>query len=256
MEIKPSGRMKKPCYPRMEEFGGKSDDFIPMRWKRSALVAGAVWTLAMSGAALPSLCPAVTSVAAEQGVIRFVSNAAVAPLFDHGNGFVRSGGKAPSYPKSLTEDEARQIIEGEFKKAGVVFDLHGAKVEGLTGDYRNLNSLAGGELGLTGYKGPVDLDGYSTKNNFAYEFVSGADAALFIKRGEARSTAPPVAYTRPAAKILRALFEKAGKINVIVLYDPMAMKNYQGDLAGSRRNLKAQAADAVTWAKKQGWAGK
>ena len=261
LKIEPVGQYREPGYPDAGEFSKKGgiESFIPERWKREAFAMGTMLALAFGGC---TSAFAETQIPANPGLlakksgneIPVQSNAVTAPIFEHGYGFVRSGGEAASHPKFLTEAEARQIIEEEFKKAGVIFDRHDMKFNGAAGDYSDAGKLCLKELELTNYKGPVELDGYSTKNKFAYEFVSSFDSKLFLKdSSQMVSTAPPVAYTKPAALILNALLTKSAKVNVINFYDPLAMKGCQGDIAVSRAELKAQIRDAIAWAKSKGW---
>ncbi|GEM_PF-1330227 len=261
VNIKPVKGYKKPEYPDNQQFLKKNtiEEFTPERWKCDALAVGTLLALTFGGCTTPSAQAQITPSPAptlqkSADVLPAVTNGRAAPLFEHGYGFVRSGGEASSSPKFLTEFEARQIIESEFKKAGVTFDRHDIKVNGIAGDYGKCKTDRFRELKLTNYKGPVELDGYSSKNNFAYEFVSSADSNQFLQMGgELRSTAPPVAYTKPAAEILKTLFTQSGKVNIITFYDPVSMKSLSGDLEMSRSELKAQIKDAIEWAKSQGW---
>jgi hypothetical protein len=261
MKIEPVGQYREPGYPDAGEFCRKSgmESFIPERWKREAFAMGTMLALMFGGctaAFAETQIPANPGLLAEKSgnEIPTQSNAAIAPIFEHGYGFVRSGGEAASHPKFLTENEARQIIEEEFKKAGVTFDRHDVKLSGAAGDYTGAKKVSLQELELTNYNGPVELDGYSTKNRFAYEFVSSADSKQFLQNSsQMMSTAPPVAYTKPAAQILNALLARSAKVNVITFYDPLAMKGCYGDLAISRTELKAQIRDAIAWAKSKGW---
>jgi len=261
VRIKPEKGCRKPEYPDNEEFQKKNriEDFIPERWKCEALAAGTLLALTFSGCTAPSAqiqiaaSPRPTAQKSADDLPAPVS-AVTAPIFEHGYGFVRSGGESASHPRFLTEVEARQIIESEFKKAGVTFDRHDIKVSGVAGDYGSCKIEGFRELELTNYKGPVELDGYSTKNSFAYEFVSSDDSNQLLKlSSQMLSTAPPVGYTKPAAQILNTLFAQSGKVNVITFYDPISMKGSTGDLEISRSELKAQISDAITWARSKGW---
>ncbi|MHC9538950.1 MAG: hypothetical protein AB9903_05475 [Vulcanimicrobiota bacterium] len=261
VKIKPEKGCRKPEYPDNDEFLKKNniEDFIPERWKCDALAVGTLLALTFSGCTAP--CAQTQIAASPRPTVQksadelpTAGNAVAAPIFEHGYGFVRSGGESASHPRFLTEDEARQIIESEFKKAGVTFDRHDIKVNGVAGDYGKCKTDKFRELELTNYKGPVELDGYSTKNSFAYEFVSSDDSNQLLKlSSQMMSTAPPVGYTKPAAQILNDLFAQSEKVNVITFYDPISMKGSTGDLEISRSELKAQISDAITWAKSKGW---
>ncbi|MDQ7826344.1 MAG: hypothetical protein RDV48_26310 [Candidatus Eremiobacteraeota bacterium] len=282
MRIKPLKRYRKPPYPGLEDFRSDSESpwkCLPSRWKNDALIAGTLCALALSGCtgkagqvqAVPGDTPSVSSTRTpartggiapdipvsscepRSGDILQKQSGTVAPLFNHGYGFVRSGGEAASFPAPLGEDEARQLIEGEFKKAGITFDRHNVIISGVTGEYKGTAKDIFGEIEPSNYRGPVGLDGYSSAHRFAYEYISSADESLYIKKGEIRSTAPPVAYSRPAAVVMEDLFTRARKVNLLIFYDPLDMKDNRGDLDASRKDLLAQVKDAIAWARNKGW---
>ena len=94
----------------------------------------------------------------------------VAPVFQHGYGHTVPG--TMSGPIFLPEDEARQLIEEEAKRAGLAFVKCSTTVPNV-----GLTMKAWGKRDqYVTWKTAVKLDGIDTARRIAYEYVSADDS--------------------------------------------------------------------------------
>ncbi len=254
MKIEPIDSYVKPDYPSLKEFQHNqslADSAIPLSWRKKAFVTGAFLAFAAISCqgALPdelTSLPKEPSIAAsyeynaadlQKEAFRWLlaatdQKAAIAPLFLHGNGTGSSGGIAARPLTTLTEDEARNMIEGELKKAGIAFDRHKVEIKGVAV-----------EASATKEKVPLVADGLDSKHNIAYEYVPAKDYDRISRVQNGTLTA--VNY-RNLAEEVRNAFLRAGNVNAVVFYDPMPSGFKKSD---AEKLLKEQVQDFIRWAK-------
>ncbi|MDQ7823528.1 MAG: hypothetical protein RDV48_12085 [Candidatus Eremiobacteraeota bacterium] len=255
MNVRPVNSYDEARYPRLEGGPGARFSPLPVSWRRKALVAGAALAfsaLAWEGAAaqdvISSIMKPPSAIAGKEGCGRqgtgdawtFLLAAAekgvlVAPLFARGEGRGSSGGIAARPLTTLTEDEARNIIENELRKSGVSFDRHKVAVGGAV-----VEGAAGKE------KVPLVADGLDTKHNLAYEYVPAREYEKIDKIDKGLVT--EVNY-KAFAESVRQGFLKEGTLNAAVFYDPMPEGYKKAD---AEKLLRMQVQDFVKWAKEQG----
>ncbi len=252
---------KAPGNPGENEFNVNEslhEGTIPSSWKQNALVTAAFMAFAAltaSGVQAAGKQPASfdkvpalsCSIQQDQGIPSEHSSidclaaaeikAVVAPVFIHGGGTGSSGGIAASPLSSLTEEEARKIIEGELKKSGIVCDRHNHPVKGAV--VKGQDSMAGNrELSL-----PLVADGLDSKHNLAYEYVP---AKSYDKIAHSQNgTLTRVNYVALAESVRKG-FESAGTVNAVVFYDPLPS---MGNKQEGEKLLRAQVQDFIKWAK-------
>ena len=169
----------------------------------------------------------------------------------HGDGRGVEGCEVVAPPLLLTEEDARQIIEEEFKKENIVFDRKDMPVEGIVFEQQGYDYTTQAQVVV---KSKFVLDGFSSAYNLGYEFVSMQDYAIMS----------PVRLnglldqidTKSVAEGLRGMLEKHGRMNAVVFYDPMPEYSYADYQSGKKFHedsiifLKAQVADFIDWLKK------
>jgi hypothetical protein len=263
MKLQPVKSYRTPGYPGENEFNVNESlmaGAIPTAWKQNALVTAALMAftaLTASGVQASGQQPApfnqVPALSCsiqqaqftppEHSSIDYLAaagkKAVVAPIFIHGGGTGSSGGIAASPLSSLTEEEARKIIEGELKKSGIVCDRHNHPVKGAV--VKGQDSMAGNrELSL-----PLVADGLDSKHNLAYEYVP---AKSYDKIAHSQNgTLTRVNYVTLAESVRKG-FESAGTVNAVVFYDPLPSR---GNKKEGEKLLRAQVQDFITWAKEK-----
>jgi len=212
MEISPLKRYPAPNFPSREILDDHPELLrrLPNRWRQSAVV----------GAALVAACGIVAArwQTAPAQAAEPVSK--VAPIFQHGDGHGGFGCVAVNPPVLLSEDEARQIIDEEFKRRGVTF----------VADRYQLPEM---QIPVTRVTGPVDqsqsqtgtlrLDGFDKKNLIGYEYISFTDFDNWRPPDDKPEMSVSLFAIREAAERLRnelVPYHPQGFYGV--LYDPCA----------------------------------
>lgn len=252
MNTEPFDSYPKPDYPSLEEFQhdqNLADSPLPLSWRKKAFITGAF--LAFSAFSCQEALPQdATSLPKEPSIVVSFENttapflkeasqwllaaatqkAVIAPLFLHGNGTGSSGGIAARPLSTLTEDEARSLIEGELKKAGITFDRHKVEVKGVTVEDKS-----------TKEKVPLVADGLDSKHNIAYEYVPAKEYDKISKTQ--KGTLTEVNYRNLAEKV-RDAFMKACTVSAAVFYDPMPSGLKKSD---AEKLLRCQVQDFIKW---------
>lgn len=302
MKVKPVKKYKTPSYPSREEFLSRTDNLhknLPARWLNNKIVAGALAFLFLgnnSNSNNTALKPGFNSVILDSEKLNR-SNIekqkssekapSIAPLFLYGDGRGASGCVVINPPVFMSEADARQIIESELMKEGIIFDKKNYQVEGLFFDEKSEwgRYLDESEDDFSPYnkkeKYPVEMDAYSSDLNLAYEFVAVDD---YYKFGGEMSGSTAQSYdVIKAAENLREKMKRYGKINAVIFYDPLvnrdrevpkndsydALKYWSYGFGNKKNNgptfdyftakneesvlqLKKQINDFIEWIKKEG----
>jgi hypothetical protein len=223
MHIRPLGTYKEPCYPT----GTILDEhpellrLVPKRWRGN-----------------PVVLAALTGVCALLSGCRYDASAAppkVAPIFLHGHGRGTFGCDVVNPPVFLSEDEAREVIVQEAKRAGATFapDVQTLRSVPLpvTAEYGFREDVTEnhGTLERTPRKRtqrlPLRLDGTDREHRVAYEFVSAADFREWRVKDESRLRMSTVSHydMLGTAGAVRNGIREAGEPGAYaVFYEPCA----------------------------------
>jgi len=194
-----------PRYPIREVFILQPrllNNYVPLSWKGKKLVAGALLSFVLGGSGRaqadapqgkadqqqvkdqPSAKEATQKESQQKKAV------AVAPLFIHGEGRGATGCVVVSPPVFLSEEEARQIIVQEMKKADITFDRKDVPAEGVTLEKKRITYERFDQKGKEEVidQTPVVLDAYSTKSNIGFDFVSTVECDSFRDDSNMRTT--------------------------------------------------------------------
>lgn len=176
MNVSPLSRYTDPRYPTREMLDEHPEllRLLPRRWRRQALLLAAVTAAGALVAGCRSQATAAEAQSAGQPAPPPPAPSRVAPVFPHGKGHGFFGGKpAPTY--FLTEEEARQVVVEEGKRAGIDFVADGRELPDIALPVTYKQNLARQEQALETHPGSLILDGADTKRQIAYEYVSHTD---------------------------------------------------------------------------------
>jgi hypothetical protein len=289
MKIKQVKHYKKPGYPTRKQFLSDPSglqDHVPESWKTNKTVMSglAVFLMGVSGNNAQTqdkmqkqYIASVTQeyhggVKEQQDSVQQKNLSLIAPIFVHGDGRGATGCVVMNPPVFLNEEEARQIVETEFKKENILFDKKNVKLDEV-GFEREFYKRS------TKYD-TVVIDGFSTTYGFGYEVITAEDYRKFV---DDRNYSTVQSYDLiQAAENLREKMKEYGKMNTVIFYDPMERnesedkKNRVSNEAGqnelesdsdeSQQNqnvylvdksksielLKRQVQDFIAWVHKEG----
>jgi len=243
MQIRPLGTYREPCYPTHTILDEHPEllRLVPKRWRGNPVVL----------AALTGVCVLLSGCRHDVSA----GPPKVAPIFLHGDGRGTFAGKVLNPPVILPEDEARQVIVEEAKRAGISFSGAARTVQGLpvpSGFNRQQRTKL------------VDLrlDGTDAKRNISFEYVSEADVGAWNTNrlwplGTAQLIRKGLVSVKPAG-------------TYAVFYDPSSRAEPIKDKRGhidwkamqteykaaaqevARRELRNQVRDFIKWLKAQG----
>lgn len=232
MEIRPVKRYAMPAYATSEILEQHPEllRLVPKRWQSNQVVLTALTGLCM----MMLGSRAVAADTSQNGEKKKTPPAsAVAPLFIHGEGHGTFGCIAVNPPVFLSEDEARQVIVEEAKKAKIEFKVNGATLPKVEVPITNSNLPPrvpdpNAPQEAKTKEQPLELDGTEKKRNIAFEFVSEADFEAWQKKLEF-VTMVQLKDVKGTAQLLREGIEKAGPKGVYgVFYDPgIGWKDFQ-----------------------------
>lgn len=261
MKIEPVHRYAKPWLPTREIVDENPGllRLLPKRWQGNPAVIAAL-----------TACVAMSSCAASAaGKPSPKAASRIAPVFVHGSGIGAFGCEVVNPPTFLSEEEAREVIVNEAKRAGIVFEKVG----------RTLPKI---ELPTTpreyGDKQPkrqikaqaVALDGIDKKHNISFEYVSREDLVKWEGDPNEHPTSTVISYNiSGAAKDLQAGIAKAKPAGTYaVFYDPVGLQRMNfgastdfdaamvkataAAIDEAREELRAQVKDFIKWLKAQG----
>lgn len=278
MKKAPVKMYQPPRYPTREVFilhPRLLNAYVPLSWKGKELVAGALLSFVLGGAGKAQadapqgkadqqqVKDQLSAEKAQQQQSEKGKYAAVAPLFVHGDGRGGTGCMAISPPVFLSEQEARQIIVQEMKKANIIFDRRDVPVEGVALEKKRITYERFDQKGKEEVidQTPVVLDAYSTKSNIGFDFVSTAECDSFRDESNMRSSWTDY-DTREMAERIKDRLRDYGKVNAVVFYDPMASvsqssrRSWEEEGIETKKKsvelLKAQVDDFIAWVRKEG----
>lgn len=299
MKIFPIKSYKNPRYPTKELFINKPNllsEYAPVSWKTKAAVAGALVMFVFFGgqcllsekgnigkklriaqkfankkdaAAKP---PTRVQLPAKQDAA-----CRVAPVFCRGDGIGVVGCIITAPPTFISENSARCIIEEEFARENIFFNINDAKIQGekqyAVYSYGFEDNF---EIGLgkkfynenTDIIKPLIIDGFNKELNLGYVFISANDFEDMTIPGTRGSFM--LWNTRELAMYMQDRLERMNKANMAIFYDPVSSANTGGiavnvmtlgtvglvseKLASmkSKELLRQQVQDFLRWAKQEG----
>jgi hypothetical protein len=175
----------------------------------------------------------------------------VAPLFIHGDGHGTFGCRAVNPPVFLSEEEAREVVIEEAKRAGIQFKAGGPAIAGVEMPKRSVKDPFG--------KATLVADGFDAKNGIAFVVVSEKDADQWTKPDG--STVDYYDAKALAAEVVAKIGKTKRKGVVGTFYEPFASPERTGGnweqerakaLVQGREELRKQVRDFVKWLKSQG----
>jgi hypothetical protein len=249
MKIKSVQNYRKPKMPKIEEAIINPDllaKHIPANWLKKDIVASTLTAFLLFGNAVTAedftqeaaIKPAqiigsiyessIQNNIAQQNSSENVK-ALVSPVFLYGNGRGAFGCIVVSPPSFLTESEARSIIEMELLKYDLSFDQNDYIIDSIVIDTRRshyeFDERVSGETKEDEEKiisVKLEVDGFDSKNNFAYIYLSESDSN---KYGFINCLGSIMTYDlQKQAVIIRDAVAKEETINFVVFYDPMVGK--------------------------------
>jgi len=216
MRIQPLKSYHQPAYPTRVILDAQPEllRLTPRRWQRNAVVLGA----------LATICT-ITAVRWSRAAGTPQDVSLVAPVFQHGEGRGSFGCVAVNPPTFLSEEEARQVIVDEGKKAGIVFAPDALTLSEVAIPFTSLSpdkSESGSKLQ------PLTLDGWDARRKVGYEYVSQDDYMKW-KIEPSYSTAESFDLRKAADGLRDGLAQAKPAGAVGVFYDPLVSYNASMD---------------------------
>lgn len=262
VKLNPMTRYEQPGYPVRPEVDADPEllRLLPKRWQGNAVVVAALTAVI-----------ALSSSSRSMGDKK-APPTRVAPLFQHGDGRGAFGCRVVNPPVFLSEDEAREVIVGEAKRAGIKFS-NGGKVlpkVAMTMSPTQWRTAAGRRPKPQTRALAVELDGVDSKRNISFEYVSKEDLVKW--KGDPRALSASTVYgydVIDAADELRKAIRNAKPSGTYaVFYDPVELRRIErgpGIDFGvafskaaaaadqlAREDLRKQVQDFIKWLKTQG----
>lgn len=300
MKIFPIKSYKNPRYPGKELFikkPGLLEKFAPVSWKTKAAVAGALMAFVFFGGRY--LLSETRNLVKLHRIAQKFSNEKdaetkpptqvqlsakpdaayiVAPVFCHGDGIGAVGCIVTTPPTFISENSARCIIEEEFARENIFFDINDAKIQGEK-QYSPIiydSYFFDQELGMgkkfykenTNIKKPLKIDGFNKELDLGYIFISSNDYEDMTAPGFGSSVMEW--NTRELAMYMQDRMERMNKTNMAIFYDPISSVDtgglgvnamtlgtagFVGEKLASMRSkelLRQQVRDFLSWAKQEG----
>jgi hypothetical protein len=156
----------------------------------------------------------------------------VAPLFIHGDGRGSFGCMVVNPPVFLSEDEARQVIRDEARKAGIEFGEEAPLLEGVSVPITDRNGVYNQHCSCSSSREPpmpegpatqsrdVVLDGYDAARHIAFEVVSRDDLDSWEVQTNWHSSVSSYPFLKAAEYLKLGLSRVEGEAVVAVFYDP------------------------------------
>jgi len=270
MKVMPIRRYKEPRFPTRAILDAHPEllRLVPKRWRANPVVLTAL-------AATIMIISGCRSVASGKGSPAAVSR--VAPIFQHGEGRGAFGCQAVNPPVFLSEDEARQVITQEAKKAGISFapDINTKSVRVPTTDrYESLWARPPRPAYRQSHRALLTFDGTDERRAVSYEYVSESDFKAWEGKHKGLVSLAYDIGTLDAAKRLQESLSRTRLTGTYaVFYDPLATPKeneiWRGHLSTpewdarlkpreeqgmqlAREELRKQVRDFIAWLKAQG----
>jgi hypothetical protein len=221
--------------------------YVPKRWQSNRLVLG---TLSL-------VIPLILACQARSGQEGQTKSSAlrVAPLFIHGEGRGAFGCVVINPPVFLSEDEARQVIQDEAKKAHIEFIADGLTLKDVQVPVTSEFEYAEQEERAREGKNTKEdqpppkerrqlvLDGYDKGHKIAYEVVSQEDFLAWEKRDKAIwSSVSVYGFKTTAQRLAKGLADMKGDATVAVFYEPAA---YLSEVSGANREREEKELETL-----------
>ncbi|MFI5378099.1 MAG: hypothetical protein ACHRHE_02220 [Tepidisphaerales bacterium] len=253
---------------------GRLAEYLPDSWQDMIAKGGLTVAFLISGVAgcsesgqVPTATPTTRAAAsaASQPTTRtaMLASAAaiVAPIFEHGEGMAVTGCVVIAPPVFLTEEEGRQIIIEELRKAGVSLSAHDVQVNDIR--MKRLTTLVSERDGKIEWSEgevevscPLVIDLVDPDRHVAAQYISKGDCRFFNDSTFA-STVQRFNFKDNAGRLADAI-KRDGKGHFVgVFYDPgnrawpeKAARN--GAETVSREQLRQQVRDFAEWLRQRG----
>jgi len=228
MNVSPVSRYANPRYPAREILDEHPELLrLPRRWRQHALVLAALTAVGtLAAGCRPQAAVAEIPTGGAPPPPPAPAFAKVAPIFEYGTGHGAFGGIGGNSPVFLSEDDARQVIVDESKRAGITFAADGKRFTEFNmpvtwvkygGDKEHAPALQRREL---------VLDGMDAAKGIGYEYVSKDDfTAWQSKDNPMHSTAWSEDLLAPARQLRDELVKVESPGAYGVFYDPMVGMN-------------------------------
>lgn len=140
-------------------------------------------------------------------------------------------------PVFLTEEEARNVVVGEARKAGLRFAQDALTIHATDANV-----------------GDLLLDGYDEKHKIAFEIVSMSDTKRWLEGRVKFHMSVDFYDVRGVAQLVRTGLDAAKpNVHIGVFYDPMvSAKRRKTAQRLDERQLRQQVRDFIQWLKAQG----
>lgn len=227
MQCEKIRRYTEPRYPTFDDLRVHPEllNHIPRRWRGNRFVLTALSLV------LPLIIARqATGEDDERGQ---PDKLRVAPLFIHGSGRGSFGCVVVNPPVFLSEDEARQVVQDEAKKAGVDFATDSLTLKSVSVPITDKFAfLDNNDKGKSGENQPpkvnilrrdIQMDGYERKRNIAYEIVTQKDFTDWENKERANfCTVSSYDFKTTAERLGNGLARTEGDTIVAVFYEPAA----------------------------------
>ena len=206
--------------------------------------------LPVADAAAPSPAPATADVAAPSSVppnMTPPAAAVVAPLFAHGEGMGATGCVMIAPPVYVSEEEALAILKEELGKLGIALGAPPSQLAALRIPGTGVRNGASARR---------SIDAADPAHGLAISYVSAEDAQAAAPRS--MSSVQSFSTKKTAVAVAQQLKHVHGKLYFGVLYDPLAMDNFESAPGKPRATpeetrthaqqlLRDQVHDLVQW---------
>lgn len=223
MRVKAVKKYAKPGYPTVDYLLEHPEllRHIPKRWRRNRIVLGILSMV------IPIIMARQAAIVEAKDLK--TNDIRVAPIFIHGDGRGSFGCVVVNPPVFLSEDEARQIVQDEAKKAGITFIADNSTIKDADIPVTSFSAFDNDEQVEKDKKSSKEkkdlvLDGYDEKLNIGYEFISEKDYDEWVDDEEEWSTASDYDLIKTAERLIGGLNQtKIKNESVIgVFYEPGA----------------------------------
>jgi hypothetical protein len=206
MNVSPVKHCRRPGYPTRPDLNNHPEllRLKPQRWQHPAIftaLAAASMLMAQQSLAQPG-----------------VEQSMVAPVFQHGDGNGAFGCVATNPPDFLSEEEARQVIIEEGKRAGLHFMPDSETLEDV---YLPVHDKYGDQPEGRRRKASLTLDGVDAAHNVAFEYISSDDIDSWETRFHLSTSTVERYQIAPTAVLLRENLQQVPMTERLgIFYDP------------------------------------
>ncbi|OGF59343.1 MAG: hypothetical protein A2Y62_13750 [Candidatus Fischerbacteria bacterium RBG_13_37_8] len=242
MKVSAVTRYKEPRYPDRALYALQPKllaSMIPPQWLKSKAVMGTLIAFVLSGAKIDFAIDQVTepiqatspeNAKKENEPKQEQAEMKIAPLFMHGEGRGATGCVVISAPVFLSEAEAIEIIFDELKKNDIPFDKRNVSVPDFSIEEKRMDYYSR-PVETFSLKHPFAFDGFSTKYNLGFKFVSQLNYYL-LGGDHSFSTVQDYDFIKVAFE-LKEKIRDTHRANTVIFYDPVVSES---DCGGQTKN--------------------